>query len=103
MESKLYYYVRPLDHDISIAAGTVWYASWTSEGEPTWSQVRPSLQPGMEGACVLGLNAPLQGESPLGGGAKDIPPPPWLLEVPFTDYDSFKAIVELWSSSPRRV
>lgn len=103
MEPTLCYYVRPFDHEISIASGTVWYATWTSEGAPTWSQVRPSLQPGMDGACVLELEAPLQGEAPLGGGAKDIPPPPWLLEVSFTDYDSFKEVVEIWSQSPRRI
>ncbi len=96
---SLYFYLRPFDNEVTISSepspSGIWYAIWPRDGQLTWSAHPPVLLPGQVGACVVAYHEPRINESPLGGGAKEIPPPPWLQlqGKTFTDYASFSAAV----------
>lgn len=114
----IHYYLRPFDHEITISSepsprgvwyvvwsqngGAIWYAVWPRNAEPNPSEHRPTLKPGQVGACLLAYDQALPNATPLGGGgSKDIPPPPWLQQMQFTDFSSFEGAVEIYTGGPR--
>jgi hypothetical protein len=97
-----YFYLRSFDHEVTISSepspSGVWYAVWSQNGTPTWTssnEPRPTLKSGEVGACVVAYGEPLLDQTPLGGGSKEIPPPPWLQGEHFTDFASFQTTVEV--------
>jgi hypothetical protein len=93
------YYLLPYDHNLTNLGGAVWYPTWTRGGPATWSQSFPSSTPDLTttfAACVVVGNTPPTGAISLGGGTKDLPPPPQTMSETLDDVADFQAAFSDW-------
>ena len=94
------FYFLPYNHGLTGLTGTVWYPTWTRGGPATWSQTFPSSTPDMSttfAACiVVSPSTPPTGAISLGGGTKDLPPPPQMMSEELDDIEHFKAQFAEW-------